>query len=364
MQNYKMNPKPAPWKCGPCKRMVKGIDEFCPMCYGHWATVQEQAGQGGGGWNWDRWNAQQTRAPNPPKPPKPKRPSRSQSEKQKGKDASKGTGAEGLELPAFPQPFQNLGPSPFGGASSSYAGANVASSPWMPADRPETSMANAELLSAIRKAFPKQEDMPDHLREVMNRTSASVGRHLTTELHRAAATLGKARKTMTQVIEAQRVHKARWMQHVSESIDSWRAQLQAFKAQQTQFQASLSQAQKDVESARATIQRLNQEAAGTLAMPQEVSDLLETTPTCLPPNPEEAKLRAQMQEQLQAAFEVLGEVPQGAEGVLGDTTVPPANKRHRSSSPDREAPGNGQEEVPAPVATTAVASPLLGNDGP
>lgn len=366
MEDYQQRGKPAPWKCGPCKRMVKGRESYCPACYGHWSVVQTTES---GGWNWDKWQSA-SQQPKNPKVPKPRRPSRSQSA-HAGKESNAQGSGEGLpEIPGFPPAFKQTGPSPFSLPATSYSGANAAFSPWNVQERPperpsEAAGVNSELLTALRKAFPKQEDMPEELREVMNRTHANVGKQLTVELHRAAAMLGKARKSWAQIQESQRVHKARWMQHVAESIDSWRAQIQAYKVQQDNYQTSLSQAQKEIEAARATIQRLNQEAAGALCMPKEVSDMMEASPSIQPPDQNDLKMRAMMQAQLQEAFEAMTDAPSQQDSMLDDRkTAQPQSKRHRSASPsasqDREqtepAPPVPQPEAVAPQEVRKDAS--------
>lgn len=326
--------------------MVKGSEEYCPACYGYWSEVQVPA-TSSGGWNWDRWNS------DPPRKPKKKDKKPSRSEKARQRDG----GAEGsavFDLPNFPPPFKSQGQSPFT-IPTTYAGANAASSPWQSGDRPQDQPgpSNTELVQAIMKAFPNQSQMPEELREVMGKTNAAVGRQLTSEMHKAAAMMGKARKTIQQVQESQRAHRLKWMQHVAESIDSWKAQLTAFETQQAQYRASIQQAESDIAAARDTIQKLNQEAAGNFHMPKEVDDMLRFGEESSTLDPGDGHLRVKLQAILQSCLEVSGEkIPEKpAEDDLQEKVAQPAPKRHRSTSPDN---GNGEKSQPVVAQADAV----------
>lgn len=356
--------------------MVKGTMEFCPACFSHWTSVQvPPSGPADGGWTWQRWQDERPDQPSRrredrsntlsqrPKKDKPFKKGKGKGDKNSSKkgDGDAGSSGKGLpDLPSFPPPFANQGFTPFS-AASVYASGNAASSPWMQGPAPskpvESSNMDSELLVAIRKAYPDQSSMPDDIKEVVMKTNAQVGRQLTSEMHRAAAALGKARKALSQVQESQRAHRVRWSQHVAESIDSWKAQLTAFQCQQQNFQAQALQAQKDIQAARTTIQTLNQQAAGAVQVPQEVSELLEVTEPKDFQDPKDVQLRAKMQEILQSCvnFTVESTVPlPAAETPMeDDTSIEKGkdHKRHRSASP--QASPKAAAEVPQAGLTSA-----------
>eukprot|EP00438_Fugacium_kawagutii_P016535 Skav227296 [mRNA] locus=scaffold2645:50191:51324:- [translate_table: standard] len=356
-------PKLAPWKCRPCKRMIKGHQETCPVCYGHWTAVSETSTPvQDAGWTWHRWQEAQEYQEYPKKNRKgtgrgtgkdrsatnSQKPKANKEGKAKGK-GDKGDGRKGdvsapsTGLPSFPPPFVNQSYTPFS-LPSTGPGGNAAFSPWNTEYRQdkvaEIGPQDSELLQAIRKSFPNQDQMPDEIRDAVLKTKAQVGKHLTSEMHRAAAASGKARKTVSQMQESQRNHRLRWMQHVAESIDSWKSQLSAFQVQQQQFQASIAQAMKDMHAARAQIESLNQQAAGAIEMPKEVNEMLLAEEEKEYQDANEIQMRSKMQELLQTCLNSTVKISTPAVASEEDDVASQAREnkaRTRSVSPVPEA---------------------------
>ena len=91
----------------------------------------------------------------------------------------------------------------------------------------------------------------------------------TKNLHSATTALGKAQKTLTETLEAKRVHRARWTKHVTEAAKTWEGQLHEYRQQQASLQEVATKARADIEGARNAIQALSSKAtqATLAAMP-------------------------------------------------------------------------------------------------
>ena len=82
-----------PWRCGPCKRLVKAKPQFCPNCGSWWEDVYDRSYQPSmqrhaedQSWTWNAWQDSSQRRPKTPA----RRQSRSSSARRKGKRAEKG----------------------------------------------------------------------------------------------------------------------------------------------------------------------------------------------------------------------------------------------------------------------------------
>ena len=146
-----------PWRCGPCRRLVKAAISFCPNCGGHWMDIadedyvhgQARKSQSSKGWEWNQWtdwSGSQSRTTSPRM--------RSQSQRarrgRKGKGKSKGKSTE-TDVPGGATSFPSL-PSPFT-PGGSYAVTTTAP-PWTSEKSMDQPSLNQELIQAVRKAFP------------------------------------------------------------------------------------------------------------------------------------------------------------------------------------------------------------------
>eukprot|EP00438_Fugacium_kawagutii_P028331 Skav231948 [mRNA] locus=scaffold459:136146:152710:- [translate_table: standard] len=304
--------KPPPWKCRPCKRVVSGNDEACPLCWTHWTLCadanfvaprrpsQSQKPV----WNWSQWDNKATPQPKD----RPKTPRRREG---KEKREVKQPVQPAPPPPApFPMPFDFANVMPAAGPSTAYSGAHAASVPWSaPYQEPkEQKESDQELLSILRKAFPDQGVLPEELREAMNRSSTSVSKRITADMHRATNSLGKARKALQQAQESQRLHRQQWLKHLEESTAAWNAQLKAYQVQQAQYEAMTQQARADFAAARESIKKLNEEAAEMSIVKAEIAD----EPA---PGPEEKldaqeqAMRARLQDTLQQCAQAVPPQP-------------------------------------------------------
>ena len=327
-----------PWRCGPCRRLVKSAISFCPNCGGHWTDIadedyvhgQARKSQSSKGWEWNQWtdwNGAQSRTTSPRM--------RSQSQRarrgRKGKGKSKGKSTETDAPPSFPSM-----PSPFT-AGGSYAVTTTAP-PWTSEKSMDQPSLNQELIQAVRKAFPDSAVLPQELKEILDKTENTEMKKITSDLHKSTAALGRARRQLQELQEAKSQHRAKWVQHLNASWDAWQKQTESFDKQQVQYNTLIQQATIELHSARNSIQQPNAKAA----QDRNLESLLEEAPAESPDaalvDEEEKKLREKMQE-------IIGKAAKAA--VLPATEVvevdaSPVAKRQRSNEPPQPG-GNGTD---------------------
>lgn len=131
----------------------------------------------------------------------------------------------------------------------------------------ETVAQKREVLNALRTAYTDPALMPQETKDLIAKLEADVERlekefskATTKNLHSATKALGKAQKTLTETLEAKKVHRNRWTQHVAEAAKTWEGQLHEFRQQQAALQEVAAKARADIESARSAIQSLSAKA--------------------------------------------------------------------------------------------------------
>ena len=250
--------KAEPWKCGYCKKMAKAKAEYCPTCGQHWTSCQDRQFQLPS--RQDYWEG--------PTPQSSRRTPRQRSSsarskgrgkgkaKEKGKDKGKEQRKDSVQQPS---PFLMM-PSPEVPVSAPFPAASHLA-------MPEPTSAPSELLSAIRRAFPDSQAIPQEIKDAIEKTENVVSRQLTQDLHRATTSMGKAQKTLKELMDAKERHRLQWLQHLAESLKSWQQQLENYDTKQSEFVDSIEKAKQDMEGAHVLIQTLNAKAAGKAVPP-------------------------------------------------------------------------------------------------
>lgn len=301
----KQNKQGGGWRCSPCSRQgYPGwngkVAEFCQFCGQHWTHV-----------HWDNSNWQRPKSPRERR--EKEQPDRSTSARPKeGKEKKKKEKKEKKPAPeekdgAF-TPFGKFQPgtapspwttapalSPFPAASSSTSGA-------------ASNQANnqQELVKALLACYPDAKQMPQHVKELVDKTNVESAKAVTRTMHTATTALGEAKQSHMDLIESKKLHRNNWMKHPQASVHLWQKQLEEYRTRQGELQAAIAQAAKSVELARRQIQALN---SGEAATPAE-----EATEDVQPPvesqqDLEEEQLRASLQQTLAACEQSLGAGP-------------------------------------------------------
>lgn len=359
-----------PWRCVPCRRLVKAKQQFCPNCGSWWEDVFDKDYQPSTprqvkdqGWTWNSWQENPQRRPRTPA----RKSSRSTSANRKGKGGEKGKdkgkekGKEKGKDKSQEQvsPFVNaalmvpLAPTPFPTMQSS------ATSTMHMADAAPggtTSQPGAELIAAIKKAFPDASSLPLEIREALDKTEVAV----TKDLHRATSALGRAQKTLRELEEAKEKHRSQWMNHLKDALQSWQQQMQSYEDQQEAFNTAIVKAKTDLNQSHRSIQVLNAKAAGKTppeAAPVESDGLGHPQGE---EDSEEKALRKQVHQALaQCALKVseklsIKEFPELVEVHSGDEEEKRRQdaKRLRSTSPGKD----GQSLMDTTAAAKANAT--------
>ena len=256
-------------------------------------------------------------------------------------------------VPAAPSPFPTLQTGTYAAAPAETTGAQ----------------AGADLINAIKRAFPETGTMPVELKEVVEKAEANSSKMITQELHKATANLGRAQRSVRELEEAKDRHKQQWMTHLAESLVNWKQQMTSFDEQQTHYMEQITQAKTNAEEAHVTIQKLNAKAAGK--SPQEVESVApRTEETVVVPDLEETRLRNKLHGILaECAMKLSDKVPPPLIKIGSDSEGEdkPGAKRHRSVSPGSLAAAAGTSpalmDTSGAVGAVAPVSAKTGGNG-
>ena len=345
-----------PWRCIHCQRINKKVAEQCALCKAHWTTGMRhntapnahKATAYRDAWppkeqhyawedweNWDNWQQRPSRSQSRTKSPRATKGSQSpRGRKGKGKgigkhntkhkDAAAGTpGAETQGMNYSSSPF-----APLAASLPPWPSLEGLSQNLMPATPSAASSSNnlevlaqkRECVAALKVAYPDISVAPQETQELIEKMDKDIERlekenskFVTKNLHAATKTLGKAQKTLTEALESRKVHRTRWIKHITEAVTTWQTQLQEYQKQQGVFQTAATKARADIETARREIQELSVKAsqATLAAMPPITAVTAEQDEGNMEADTEEEKLQGQLQSVLQHCAAVLkAEAPQ------------------------------------------------------
>lgn len=368
-----------PWRCIHCQRINKKVAESCAQCQAHWTTgvrhstapkvqkatsyrdtrrQQEQHFAWEEEWeDWDNWQRQPSRSQSRAKSPRVTQGSQSP-RRRKGK--SKGVGKNKSKqkvtatAPGTEMQSTSYSSSPFAPLAASlppWPSLEGATQNLMPVAPSAASSNNLEVLTqkrecvaALRVAYPdvslapqETQDLIDKMDRDIERLEKENNKFVTKDLHAATKTLGKAQKTLTEALESRKVHRSRWIKHITEAVTTWQTQLQEYQKQQEVFRTAAKKARADIETARKEIQELSVKASqATLAAMPPIADVTAEQDEANDADAEEEKLQGQLQTVLQHCAAVLNaEIPQQGEAAE-DLTMEdgePDKKRPRSMQP-------------------------------
>lgn len=244
----------------------------------------------------------------------------------KGQNKGRGKGGKGkakdsASASTLQTPFAPLAtelppwPSPDNTASNLMPSVVPTSSPFAALQANETIAQKREVVTALKTAYTDPAMMPQDTKDLILKMEADIekmekehSKATTKNLHSATTALGKAQKTLTETLEAKRVHRARWTKHVTEAAKTWEGQLHEYRQQQASLQEVATKARADIEGARNAIQALSSKAtqATLAAMPPLTAVSAETEDLTLDADNEEEAMQEQLQTVLQSCAASLG----------------------------------------------------------
>ena len=202
--------------------------------------------------------------------------------KEKGKEKGKDKGTEAIS------PFANTLMSPLPAPTPFPTLQNSAMSSMMEASSGGSqSQPGAELIAAIKKAFPDSSSLPVEIKEALDKTEVAV----TKDLHRATSALCRAQKSLRELEEAKEKHRTQWLTHLKDALQSWQQQMQSYEDQQQSFKDAIAKAKTDLDQSHRSIQVLNAKAAGKQPPQPAVREPEELGPPQGEEDPEEKNLR-------------------------------------------------------------------------
>ena len=342
-----------PWRCAPCRRLVKASQLYCPSCGGWWEETvdphyvhQDRTAQ-----RWEsswQWTDGAREAPRSPR----KRSSsvRGRSNRQtQGKDRSKGSkgggkqDAKGKDAKGAPSPF---GPASYlqSGSATPWplmdfspfqppaAGSQLTTSTTSGATTAATTAGAQELVQALKKAYQDVSTMPSNVREVLEKVEASDARQVTKDLHAATTALGKARKSHQEAAESKRLLRTSWLKHLEESAKAWEAQLEHFRKHMASLQDQEARALQAVAVAQKTIQQLNAQGGKDQVQDEQLAP---ETMDSAAMDVEEETLRKRVQQTMKTCLGALGVEVQEISDEEKDKDGENPSKRARSADPPK-----------------------------
>lgn len=364
-----------PWVC-PCGRLNKKTAIECALCWGHWTkgykhdvTPKKATYSGDSQWkgswdDWDQWSetwkepsewndwdesgsAGRTGSQSPRSrlhqqdatSPRTRMVKGKGKGKRKGKGKAKGeqaaspfTSGKGAfsSLPQWPK-WETPEPmvSPFQSAQSS------------------KSSTMQEMATHLRSAY-REKDTPAEVQAFLEKAEKEHSRNSIKSLHAATKSLDHAQKALRDAVTAKKEHRLQWTKHVGEGIKVWEAQLENYRVHQASLAEHAARARAEIEASRRILKEVSENSIkeGNLSIPQPIQEENEEAANENSVDPEEQKLRDQLQGVLNACAGSLGlqSAPQETLEVSDEEKeLPPQHKRPRSVEPAKPAAGTAKQ---------------------
>ena len=355
-----------PWRCSHCQRLNKKTHVECPQCYSHWSTGERHNTEPRSAryyeedWNqWqDDWNdgnssrsssrrrqgpdpaAQQVQTPRSQAKGAGQRAGKGKGKKSKGKGQHKDGGQDVASPFQMPQP------------KTLEAWQQLDTTGFMPSSVPSGSPFQVtsaeggglqEMAAALRRAYPDPTKTPEDVQGLLDKADKEVSRLGLKNLHQAAKHLDRTKKQLKDVTDQKRSHRSTWLKHLTEGIEMWEKQLDAYRRHQALLADLANKARSEITSTSRVIQVLSSAGTGSTTPLPPMPDATETIEAADEQvDQEEEALRSKLQTVLKACADSLGvlaetpakeiEIKSDTEHEEGTEGVKPS-KRPRSLEP-------------------------------
>ena len=345
-----------PWIC-PCGRINKKTALTCVICWQHWTsgtkhdvTPKQKTYGGNAQWEdwstWNQWADAEGAGRQQSQSPRMRQQQGSSSPRgRKGKGKNKGKGKAKSEMSS----------SPFGGGKGgstplppwpAWSAPEVLASPFQTAQSNKASTMQ-EMAVHLRQAYKDSVPPPD-VKSFLEKAEKESSRNNIKSLQAATKSLDHAQKALRDAIAAKKEHRLQWTKHVGEGIKIWEAQLESFRVHQAALSENASRARAEIDSSRRILKEVSENTVreGGLSIPQPIQEESEDASQENVADPEEQKLRDQLQGVLNACAGSLGITVDPAEDKVQEVSdeevdKAPAIKRPRSVEPAK--PGSAKQ---------------------
>ena len=222
--------------------------------------------------------------------------------------------------------------SPFGAGK----GGSAPLPPWPVWNAPEVSASPFQSAQASKTST--MQEMAVHLRHAYK--DSEPPSDVQAFLEKADKESSHAQKALRDAIAAKKEHRLQWTKHVGEGIKIWETQLESFRVHQAALSENATRARAEIESSRRILKEVSENTVreGGLSIPQPIQEESEDASQDNVADPEEQKLRDQLQGVLNACAGSLGITVDSADSKVHDvsdeeTDKIPASKRPRSIEP-------------------------------
>ena len=289
------------WRCKRCWKVLSGKHQHCPHCGGRWDRVQDTSFQ-------------------PPERREQERPSsqgrgksphgrnvqwtvgqrHQQAASERGRSGSEGVRKrrprgkkkQNEDLPQYAAPTL---PPPWNQSGNlSKEASNASEVVEM------TAAETAEMMTALRTAYSDPQDMPDHVKKMVDKYENKSTEQLRKEMHRTTDTISKARKLLHQLQDARSKHRKSWLTHLGNLAKTLEKQIESFETQQKDYQDRIQKSKREIQISRRNLQRLNAQAAETAIPEMTIEDDEQVEPPLQ--DAEEAELRQQLHKIMRHCF--------------------------------------------------------------
>ena len=214
----------------------------------------------------------------------------------------------------------------------------VSASPFQSAQASKTSTMQ-EMAVHLRQAY-KDSEPPLEVQAFLEKADKESSRNNIKSLQAATKSLDHAQKALRDAIAAKKEHRLQWTKHVGEGIKIWETQLESFRVHQAALSENATRARAEIESSRRILKEVSENTVreGGISIPQPIQEESEDASQDNVADPEEQKLRDQLQGVLNACAGSLGISVDSAEAKVHEvsdeeTDKTPAIKRPRSIEP-------------------------------
>lgn len=277
--------KAAPWKCGDCRRLVKGTVMYCPGCGQWWencidssypeatstSTHRNQTYTNASWEDWQSWGRNASQSPR-------RRQQRPQSRRGKGNQGRSGKGKGKGEMRGSQKGFMGqegmapLPPPPIPPYMSTMDTAWMQPPPpyndGKTSVAPDTaSQAESKLRQVLATLKKNETELPPDVAQMLKDTSVKDGKMKIKGMHEAVEVLGKAHAALEHACHERAQNLATWRQFLHQSVQRWQEYTERFQHQERVNLGAIGQAREELKQAQQVFKELQDQ--GIIAIDAE-----------------------------------------------------------------------------------------------